>query len=63
MTSGVELVSTVPPFEIVDDLKDVTTVLVFAFGEVDLFVSLDVVHQIVIDGLEGFVEDFEMVSS
>jgi hypothetical protein len=63
VTGSVELVGPISPFEIVDDLEDVASVLVLALGEVDFFVSLDVVHQVVVDGLEGLVEDLKVVSS
>jgi hypothetical protein len=38
-------------------------VFVFSLGEADLFVSFDVVKQVVVDGLEGFIESFEVVTS
>lgn len=63
VTGGVELIGTVSSLQIVNNFEDIAGVFVLAFREADLFVSFDVVKQIVVDGLEGFVESFEMVTS
>ena len=62
MASGIELIRAVSPLKIVNNLEDVASMLVLALREINLFVSFDVVQQVVINWLEGLIEDLKMVS-
>lgn len=61
--SRVELIGSLSSLQVIDDLQNVTAVLVFSRREADLLVPFDVIEQIVIDGLKAFIENLEVVSS
>lgn len=63
VASCVELIGAISSLQIVNNLEDIARVLVLSFREADLFVSFDVVKQVVVNRLEGFIESFEMISS
>ncbi len=59
---SVQLVSSLPSLQIIDDLQNVSAVLVLSWWEVDLFVFFNVWQEIVINRLEALVECFKVVS-
>jgi hypothetical protein len=52
-----------PPLQVIDDFEDIARVLILTSREGDQLVPLDVIEEVVIDGLEALIENFEMIPS
>lgn len=63
MSGGcIQLVGTLSPLEVIDDLQDISAVLVLACGEADLAVPFNVIEQVIVNRLEGLIKDFKVIS-